>query len=217
MQFFVHPLRQMIQQGEGLTLDFKKTISSAKKIAKTLVAFSNTQGGRLLVGVKDNGRVVGTSPAEEMYMLQSAAEVFSKPAIALEFTEHDYRGKQVLEVYVPPSSQKPHYAKGEDGKWWAYIRQEDETRLASVVMLDVLKHRSRQDDTLIEFTEKESALMDLIKSNGQLTLKQATKGLKLPRQEVIKMLVRLISVQVLQVRADKSKEYYSFNPMASTA
>ena len=52
-------LRSLIAEGEHQELDFKFEISDARKIAKTLSAFYNTHGGRLLIGVKDNRRIAG--------------------------------------------------------------------------------------------------------------------------------------------------------------
>ena len=54
-----HHIKQLIFEGESVNLDFKKTITSCEKIAKTLVAFANNKGGRLLVGVLDNGTIKG--------------------------------------------------------------------------------------------------------------------------------------------------------------
>jgi predicted HTH transcriptional regulator len=44
-------LKRQIFEGEGVSLDFKKTITSCEKIAKTMVSFANNVGGRLLIGV----------------------------------------------------------------------------------------------------------------------------------------------------------------------
>ena len=49
-------IQQLIAEGEHVHQDFKFAISDARKIAKSLSAFANTEGGRLLVGVKDNGK-----------------------------------------------------------------------------------------------------------------------------------------------------------------
>lgn len=54
-----------IAEGEHQQQDFKFEISDARKIAKSLSAFSNTDGGRLLVGVKDNGKIAGVRSEEE--------------------------------------------------------------------------------------------------------------------------------------------------------
>lgn len=52
-------IQQLIAKGEHVHQDFKFAISDARKIAKSLSAFANTEGGRLLVGVKDNGKIAG--------------------------------------------------------------------------------------------------------------------------------------------------------------
>ena len=64
-------IHSLIAQGEHVEQDFKFEISDARKIARTLSAFANTQGGRLLIGVKDNGRIAGVRSEEEMYMIEA--------------------------------------------------------------------------------------------------------------------------------------------------
>lgn len=53
-----YQVKQMIWQGEGVSLDFKKTITSCEKIAKTIVSFANHAGGMLFIGVADRKSVV---------------------------------------------------------------------------------------------------------------------------------------------------------------
>ena len=66
---YIHAL---IAEGEHQQQDFKFEISDARKIAKTLSAFANTDGGRLLIGVKDNGKIAGVRSEEEKYMIEAA-------------------------------------------------------------------------------------------------------------------------------------------------
>ena len=66
-----HPadyIQRLISEGEHVHQDFKFEISDARKIAKSISAFANTEGGRLLVGVKDNGKIAGVRSEEEIYM-----------------------------------------------------------------------------------------------------------------------------------------------------
>ncbi len=120
-----------IAAGEGQTLDFKQRIDSARKIARTLAAFANTEGGSLLIGVKDNGRIVGIVPEEEYYMIDLAARRYTQPAVAFEAKAYTVEGKALLEVYVPPQPEKrPVRASDEEGQWRAYVRVVDQTRLA---------------------------------------------------------------------------------------
>lgn len=120
-----------IAEGEHQQQDFKFEISDARKIAKSLSAFSNTDGGRLLVGVKDNGKIAGVRSEEEIYMIEAAAKLYCKPQIDCEMHVHTVEGRTVLEVIVPPGEQKPYCAKDHDNRWWAYIRVRDENILAT--------------------------------------------------------------------------------------
>ena len=72
-------LQQLIAEGEHQQQDFKFEISDARKIARSLSAFFNTDGGRLLIGVKDNGRIAGVRSEEEIYMIEAAAKLYCRP------------------------------------------------------------------------------------------------------------------------------------------
>ncbi|MEJ7666538.1 MAG: ATP-binding protein [Hymenobacter sp.] len=74
-------LRALIRQGEGERLEFKKKTTHPTRIARTLASLANTHGGQVLVGVEDDGRVVGVCDAEEeMYLLREAAAPLRGPA-----------------------------------------------------------------------------------------------------------------------------------------
>ena len=74
---YIHAL---IAEGEHQQQDFKFEISDARKIAKTLSAFANTDGGRLLIGVKDNGKIAGVRSEEEKYMFYFCSGHEADPA-----------------------------------------------------------------------------------------------------------------------------------------
>ena len=76
-------LQQLIAEGEHQQQDFKFEISDARKIARSLSAFSNTDGGRLLIGVKDNGRIAGVRSEEEIYMIEAAAKLYCRPNVEI--------------------------------------------------------------------------------------------------------------------------------------
>src|SRR6201993_860861 len=149
-------IKKQIFEGEGVSLDFKKTISSCEKIARTMVSFANNKGGRLLIGVADDGTIKGVkSEDEERYMITRAAELFSKPALEPKFEEVYVDDKLVLVVEIPESDMKPHYALAEDGKWWVYVRVKDKSVLASKIVVDVLKRTADDKGVLIEYSTKE--------------------------------------------------------------
>lgn len=202
-------LRNLILKGENETVDFKQTISGIQKIAKTLVAFANTKGGKVLVGVKDNGKVVGVRSEEERYMLQGAADNFCKPPVKLVFSEEMVEGRPVLVAEIPESDLKPHFAKGEDGKWWAYIRVKDQCLLASKVMLDVMKSDTRGEESKITFGKAEKRLLEYLETNNRITAKEFCKIANISRWRANKILVNMVRMKVIKVLSHEKTDYYS--------
>jgi hypothetical protein len=194
----IHPLQRLIAEGEGPSLDFKKTISSATKIAKTLVAFANTHGGSLLVGVRDNGTVAGVSSEEEMYMIDTAAKVMCQPAVRYQFKQHDYRGMVVLEVIVPESYHKPHQAKQEDGAWRPFLRVNDKSVVASAILLAVMRRQAEGLGARIQYGPEEQALLSYLNLHPQITLDEAMEIMITTRRKASTVLVNLLVAGMLR-------------------
>jgi predicted HTH transcriptional regulator len=70
-------LKELIRGGENQRVDFKYCINDSRKIARTLSAFANTEGGILLLGVRDNGSIAGVNSDEEYYMIETAARIYT--------------------------------------------------------------------------------------------------------------------------------------------
>ena len=130
-------IRSLIAEGEHVRQDFKFEVSDSRKIARSLSAFANTEGGRLLIGVKDNGRIAGVRSEEEMYMVEAAAQVYCTPEVEVEMRVYRPEGRSVLIASVEPAPHKPVMVKEEGGRKLAYVRIADENILASPVHLGV--------------------------------------------------------------------------------
>lgn len=203
-------IKKMILEGEGTTLDFKNTITSCVKIAKTMVSYANNKGGRLLIGVADDGRIVGVkSEDEEKYMINKAASFYCKPALEPIFDEVYIDDKVVLVVEIVESESKPHYALGEDNKWWAYIRVKDKSVLASKIVVDVLKRESREDGVLLEYSSKEKALLEYLEENDRITAREFSDMLNLSRRRSYRILVNLVLAGVIRIHTTEKEEFYT--------
>lgn len=203
-------IKKLIFDGESVTLDFKKTITSCEKIAKTLVAFANNKGGRLLVGVADNGTISGVkSEEEEKYMLNKAAHQCCKPALELIYEEVYIDDKTVLIAEVRESDSKPHYAISEDKKWWVYIRVKDKSLLASKIVMDVLKRSDEEKGILIEYSSKEKAILEYLENHKSITSNEYSKLLKLPRRRAQRILVNLVLSGIIRLHTTEKEEYYT--------
>ncbi|MEP7265558.1 MAG: ATP-binding protein, partial [Bacteroidota bacterium] len=202
---------QLISQGEGEKLDFKREISNSSRIARTIVSFANHKGGTLLVGVNDDGTIAGVKVEEEKFMLEQAAVFFCRPEVELIINEWPLKKKIILEVIIPVTDKKPYYAKDEEGKWLVHIRVGDKSLLASKVVVDVLKRGSQQKQSAVEFSSKEKALFDYLRSNEKITVKQYCKLINISRWRAIKILVNLITLGIIRSHTTEKTEFYTLS------
>lgn len=202
-------LENLIRQGENQRLDFKYEISDSRKIARTLAAFANTDGGKLLVGVKDNGNIAGAESDEEYYMVEAAATMHCKPGIAFEFRKwNTRRGKTVLEITIPKSEKKPVLARTEQDRWMAYIRVEDQNLLANSVMLRVWKKQQNKEGTLIRYRREEEWLFEYYKTHHDISLPMFAKLAGISRKKAETILVNLVVIGLLDIVPSEKTFFY---------
>jgi predicted HTH transcriptional regulator len=163
-------LKLLISKGEGQQLDFKYCVSDSRKIARTLSAFANSDGGTLLIGVRDNGSIAGVTSEEEYYMIEAAASLYCKPEIRYTMTTHRAESKTVLEVRVEKGNDRPYLARNEEGRWLAYIRKKDQNLLANRLIINVWKRESNRKNILIKIRKPETLLLNYLKVNGAITM-----------------------------------------------
>jgi len=203
-------IRKLILEGEGVTQDFKKRITSCEKIARTMVSFANNRGGRLLIGIADDGTISGLkSEDEEKYMISRAAHLYCKPALDPVFEEVYIDDKVVLVAEIKKSEIKPHYALGEDKKWWVYIRVNDKSVLASKIVVDVLKRENNEHGVFLEYSAKEKALLEYLDKNERITSREYSLMLKLSRRSTHRILVNLVLSGVIRLHTTEKEEYYT--------
>lgn len=114
-----------LAEGEHEFQDFKQTISDYLKIARSVVAFANHQGGSLFVGVDDKGRVIGTTARSEYYRLADLLEQYCRPLPDVHTYVYDMDGMEVLEIAVEAGRNKPYASLDKSGKWSVYVREGD--------------------------------------------------------------------------------------------
>lgn len=188
----------MIREGEHQKQDFKFCITDSRKIARSLVAFANTDGGSLLIGVKDNGNIVGVQSDEEYYMVESAALIYSKPPVAFTTRQWHVEGKTVLQVKVEPSRQKPHLAKDDNGRWQAYVRHHDENRLAGKVMTEVWNKQKHNKGITVKLTDAEKFLLQYLDTHSFISVSAFARKASLPYKQAEQLLSDFIVLGLVQ-------------------
>lgn len=201
-------LLKLIEGGENQHLDFKFAINDARKIAKTLVAFANTDGGTLLVGVKDNKAIAGVRTEEEYFMVESAAQLYSKPEIIFTTKRWLIEKKTILEVIVQKSENLPHYAQNTEGKWLSYIRVGDQNLLANSVMLKIWKQQQNPKPVKINYSRNQELLLSFLEEFGTITISKFSKMANLKRFEAEKILVDLILLNIIEIVFTEKSVFY---------
>jgi predicted HTH transcriptional regulator len=202
-------LKSYIREGEHQTQDFKFRIYDSKKIARTLAAFANTDGGRLLIGVKDNGKVTGINPEEEFHMIQAASEIYCKPIVP--FTSHvwEEKHKLVLEIIVEESETKPHKSFDENGILKTYVRSKDHTLLANKILIGVWKEQKRKTAKPQEFGENEQLLLAQLEKYEKCTLSRLYKLMQIKKGDIDKLLILFICWELVKMEITEEGTFYS--------
>lgn len=125
-----------IGSGESDVLEFKRELPSKdKKVMKTVVAFANCRGGRIIFGLDDKTQeIIGVPDAERARLQDSVTDMISDICVPQIFPSYSWRsvkGKSLFVVEVPPSSQTPYYIKTEGLEKGVYVRVGATTRVAS--------------------------------------------------------------------------------------
>ncbi len=206
-------LKELIAEGEHQTQDFKFAISDSKKIARSLAAFANSNGGRLLVGVKDNGRVAGVSSDEEYYMIEAAASMYCQPPVVFETALWEEDGKTVLEVIVPKSAHKPHKAPTKDGDYKVYVRVNDQNILANSVLLKVWSRQKKKQGTFLKLTQAENTLLAYLSEHPDISMKAFQRLAGINRWTAEKIIVNLLVIKVLEMELSENQCLYRLRPV----
>ena len=189
-------LLSLIKEGEHQQQDFKYKVTDAAKLARSVSAFANTDGGRLLIGVRDDGHLSGVRSEEEIYMMHQAAYKFCKPEASIKFDTYHAEGRNIVVATVPPSLKRPVCALDEDGRQRAYIRIADENIVASPVHLAIWREAQLERTTMMTYSDDVRRLIATLQTE-RLTLNQVVRRSGLQRYKVISLLARLVRFGVV--------------------
>jgi len=209
-------LKQLVALGEGLSLEFKRRTPRAERIAKEMVALANTQGGRIVLGVDDDGTISGVENAsEERFLLRQAVETHCVPSVS--YTTHRVvvgDRQDVVVVVIEESQSKPHFVAAEsstNGDGTAYVRVEDRSVEASDETLEQLRNQRSGAGVTFEFGETESLLMRYLDDYGRISVSQLAQLADIPPERASQTLLRLTKADLLHLHTAEEGEYFTLN------
>jgi ATP-dependent DNA helicase RecG len=137
-------LEDLLKQHEGKTLEFKRDLSSPGPALRTVVAFANSAGGRLVIGVEDRSRaVVGIkAPLELEERLANLIADSIEPRLVPEIEVVPWRQTHVVMATVYPSGLRPHHVKADGRTRGTYVRLGSTNRSADAALIAELGRRT---------------------------------------------------------------------------
>ncbi|PSL32300.1 AlbA family DNA-binding domain-containing protein [Dyadobacter jiangsuensis] len=194
-------LKELVKKGEGEHLEFKLKSNHPEKIVREVVAFANSGGGKLLVGVGDDKTIKGLKDAEEdEYTLSRAIDKYIYPKISFKKERVAITpDRDVLVLTIPRSVDKPHYVVDDTGAKQAYIRVEDKSIQASREMKEIMRRGRGERDVSFQYGEKEEKLMKLLDEKESVTVDLFATVAGIPRKMASNTLVVMVLARILEV------------------
>lgn len=193
-KFYIH---RLIEEGEHEHQDFKYAISDARKIARSISAFANNDGGRLLIGVKDNGNIIGIPNEEDIYMIESAAERYCSPPaeVAIDAFMVD-NGLIVLRADIRKAYERPVYCLEENNRKVAYYRVKDQNITAHPLM--VKGWEMAKDISGYICSDDEQKILGWIADNSPVNPDEIHLTLHISKLKMEQTLARLASMNLIE-------------------
>jgi hypothetical protein len=125
-------LEEIIKRGENEQVEFKRDLSNREDFLETVSAFANTEGGSILVGVDDNGTVVGNYEKKFEERVQSMVSDNCEPAPKIRVEKQELQSRTMFVVQVPEGEEKPYNLRNQG----FFVRAGSTDRLASRIEMD---------------------------------------------------------------------------------
>ena len=208
-------LAEAVYGGEGQHLEFKKRVPNPVRMAKEVVAFANTTGGLIVIGVEDSGIVTGVKDvAEEEFALLQALKTCCRPPVPCDLERVSVsRKRQAIVVTVPDSAKKPHCViDAATGQQTAYIRIDHMSVEASLEAQQLMQLSRDQTDVLFTVREKERKLLQYVDRHGQINVRQFAEVAGVSRRVASRTLVLLTRARMLQHHSSLEEDYFTAGP-----
>lgn len=230
-------LKELVRQGEGKHIEFKLKSNHPEKIVREIVAFANTNGGHLLIGIGDDRSIQGLKYIDEdEYLLVRAIEKYCSPGIEYQMQRVPIADERdVLVIRVLPSPHRPHYVLQEIPtssiplRYGAvktipkheplfvkktYIRVADKSVQASWVVREILRLKEKEEDKPFQYGDVEHKVMQYIDIHPVITIDAFSTAAGISRNSTRKALITLVLANLIQIQPDEMVDKFVLQRVA---
>lgn len=206
-------LHEIIENGENDKVEFKRKFSSTEKIAKEMIAFANSKGGKILFGIDDDKSIKGVeSEKGELELITTAARFYCEPEIIFSTEIILFKSKDIVIVDIQESKTKPHrlITENNDDDQKVYVRLNDKSILASKETIRILRNSNEDSPGLkVYIGDLEKALFDFLNQNEKITVKGFKKLVNISERRASRTLVNLVKAKIIRHHYFGNEEFFT--------
>ena len=214
----INLIRQWVSKGENERIEFKLKANHPEKIIREMVAFANTKGGYLIVGVSDDRRMIGVKyPDEAHFQISRALEKYCRPKLRYELTAlvtADHR--QLLVYYIPKGKQLPYFVENTPGSRKAYFRTGESSIQASPELCTILRRSGSTRNIRFTYGDTEHKLMQLLDAEPTITVDTFAARAGISRKKASDTLVLMVLANVVRIHPSDTGDRFSIVPVSSS-
>ncbi len=210
-----HHIEAYLIKGERQTIEFKQRLTKPQKIAKTITSLANTDGGILMVGIRDDKAIVGIDVEQEKYILYDAINHFCDPPVFVSVTEvlvtqddHPHKPVSVLVVEIPESNTKPHKAQFKPHEWQVYIRHKDQTLIAGTKTERMLEMDEPAHLKKPKMSKNQHRLLSYLAKNDRITQKEYASLVNISERRARRELMENLDIGIIRVLEHEQEDVY---------
>ena len=211
-------LLEALDNGESLTIEFKQRFTTFEKMAKEMIAFANTRGGYIFLGVDDDKSIFGIeSEKSDLELVKEAAEKYCEPAVNYQLQCIQVERKDVLVIEILESSVKPNRIQDYQKELnlntaQVYVRVNDKSILASKEMIKLLQTQST-NKSLVNYVvgSQEKIVFNYLDNNETISVKELSKCANISERRASRTLIKLVRANLLLIhQKDNGESYFTY-------
>ncbi len=209
---------QLIEQGEGLRIEFKQRFSTFEKFAKEMIAFANTSGGFIFLGVDDDKSIYGiASEKSDLDLIKETAEKYCEPKVDYRIEPAEIKKKDILIIEIMESKIKPHRIQDYKNELdlntaLVYVRINDKSVLASKEMIKLMQTQtSGKSLNKYEVGPKEKFVFEFLDKYEKITVKELSKSANISERRASRTLIKLVRANLLLIHTkDNGENFFTY-------